>query len=340
MSFERVIRNRVTRLLNNGENYNIIRNTKRGQSDTFTIFDLENRPIFIAKFFDYLAGVRDVINSKFIEKHKNLDEFLDNIEELDNIPYEIEEVVSNISFQQRCFKRYINVCSIKGLDCFPELVDYIDDIAINGSFYGFLLEKYIDGITLEKKLPFDRNKGDYALDFLVQLGQIIQKLNENGIVHRDISPDNIMYSNGKYILIDPGMVKISDENVPTQSRMILGKRFYASPEQYFGQAKLATFKSDLYAVGIISLEIVLGYNPLKKIILEENCSSPHEELLRRYNRKIEDDFFNNVEEDEFHSRLFLIIKKMIQIDDRYRYDSIDSFLVAVNSLKERCKYND
>lgn len=338
MSFEKVIRDSISRILNNGENYSIKKNKKCGQSDTFTILNSEDRPILIAKFFDYLSDVKTVINSKFVNSFNSLDELLDHIDELDNIQLGIDQIVFNVLFQQRCYKRYINVCSIGGLDCFPELIDSIQEIVLNGSFYGFLLERYVDGITLEKKFPIEKNRGIYALDFLIQLGRIIKKLHENGIVHRDISPDNIIYLNGKYIVIDPGMVKFADDNVSTQSRMILGKKYYASPEQYFGQAKLVTFKSDLYATGIIAMEIVLGYNPLRKIIdNEKKYSSPHDDLLKKYNRELEDDFFDNVEEDEFHSRLLLIIQKMVQIDERYRYDSIDSFLVTVTSLEERCK---
>ena len=338
MCFETIVQENITEILKGEVDYTIEKNRKRGQSDTFTIFDSSNNPIFIAKFFDFLSEVKDGIGRENIIKYESLEELIEHLDDLQNIPWGIDEVVSYVTLQQRCFKRYVNACRIVELDCFPELIYSVEEIATNDSFYGFLVERYVNGVTLEKKLPFtsEIDKGAMTLEFLMQLAQVIKKLNDNGIVHRDISPDNIMCIEEKYIVIDPGMVKMTDDSSPTQSSMMLGKKFYASPEQYFGHAKSVTFKSDLYAVGIIALEMVLGYNPLKKVIMEERkYQAPHQELLKKYKRDLEDEFFDQVEDNEFNSRLLLIIKKMVQIENRSRYDSIDSFIIALTRLEKR-----
>lgn len=337
MNFESIVEQQLRENLRLQEGFRVERNQKRGQSDTYTIFDYTGTPILIAKFFDYLGGLRHLIDSKDIEEFASLDELMECIDELENLEIDIEQAIDNISLQQRCFKRYVNVCGLSEIDCFPELVCSIEEIAISGSFYGLLVEKYVNGSTLEKMIKqFNKQDGlnIRVVEFLKQLGKMISKLSANGIVHRDISPDNIMCVEGEYILIDPGVVKIEDDNPATKTSMILGKKCYASPEQYKGNARTATFKSDLYAIGIIALEMVIGYNPLGKII-QPNPYFPHEELLRKYNREIEDIFFDKLEEDEFNSRLFLVIKKLVQIEDRARYDSVDSFMRALTSLEER-----
>lgn len=346
MSFEDIIQQSLMFFFGETNNFFISRNKKRGQSITFTISNEDGRPVYIAKFFDYLVDIKGELGVENISKYEGIEDLLENIdslEDMDCIQFDIETIIDFISFQQRCFKRYVSVCKLENLDCFPEVIYEVEEIKVGNSYYGFLIETYIDGITLEKTLPFSEeiDRGEKAFDFLIQLANVVKKLNSNGIVHRDISPDNIMCLGSDYVVIDPGMVKISDDNPATQSRMILGKLLYTSPEQYMGNAKIATFKSDLYAIGIIALEIVIGYNPLHKIIIEESKRvNPHMELLKRYDREIEDDFFDNVEENEFTSRILLIIKKLIQVEDNLRFSSIDSFILSVNSLKERSEIND
>ena len=62
---------------------------------------------------------------------------------------------------------------------------------------------------------------------------------------------------------------------------------------------------------------------------------PHTELLNRYERNIEDLFYEKLDENEASAILFVIIKKMIQVDNRLRYDTMDSFILDLQSLRER-----
>lgn len=340
MMFKGIIESNLKNISTESETWTFLENKKRGQSYTFTIFNSSDEPIYIAKFFDYLVDLKQEIDIEQLNVFENIDDLLENIDSLDGFSHvsdRIESFVEYILFQQRCFKRYVAVCQLSDLECFPRIIKAINELKFNNSFYGFLIEEYVNGVTLEKNLPFPEgtDKAEKAFDFLQQLGNVVEKLNLNGIVHRDISPDNIMCTKDDYIVIDPGMVKLSDDNPVTKSQMILGKKFYASPEQYFGNAKMATFKSDLYAIGITALEMIIGYNPLKKIFMNEMKTLPHQELLNRFDREIEDDYYDNVDENEFTSRLLLIIKKLLQIEDKLRFDTVDSFIISLNSLKER-----
>ena len=322
------------------EPFRIIANKNGGQSITFKISDANGNLKWMVKFFDYLKDIRSYFQTNLIDNYNSLYDFLENIENAGDFPYNIEDIIDYVELQKRCFDRYIQVSKIKDLCCFPQIVYFDDEVKIDDSFYGLLIEEFVIGETLEQKMksPIE-NKATFTFDFLFQLGNLLEKLSLHGIIHRDISPDNIIISDNTYLLIDPGVVKL-DDGAFTKSHMILGKRCYASPEQYFGNAKRATFGSDLYAVGIIALEIILGYNPLFKIISEGDTASPHKELIRRYDREIEDDIFRSIEENDFTSRLVLIIKKLIQIEERNRFDSVNSFILALNTVERMVDTNE
>lgn len=337
INFDNIINEIILNDLQIKEDFNFKMNRSRGQSITFTIY-INSQEKLIIKIFDYLKEIKQYFHSD-IDGYEDLNDLVNHIEDIGDFPYNIEDVVDLIEIQKRSFFRYVKVGEISDLKCFPTIL-FSKEIKTNGSFYGIIVEEFIRGITLEDKLKNTtiEDKDLFVYDFLCQMGKNLKGLFTYGLVHRDLSPDNIMILNDEYVMIDPGVIKLEDGNL-TKSRMILGKKNYASPEQYQGYAKNVTFKSDLYALGIISLEILLGYNPLEKVISIPNPAihiNPHVFMLGRYEREIEDDIYKNIRESDFSSHLLLVIKKLIQIEDRNRFDSIESFL---NSLKilERMK---
>jgi serine/threonine protein kinase len=336
MPFESVIRSCISDKINECDSFLLSPNKQRGQSITFTIYDSVGKPKWIAKFFDYLKDYNSVFSEQDIEAYNTLDELIENVENF-NTTADIESIIDYIEIQKRCFNRYLDVDSKDGINCFPPLIYSSSELKIGNSFYGFLIEEFVEGKTLEQTLTEAiKDKFTFVYDFLLQMGDILYELSPYNIVHRDISPDNIIIKDsGKYILIDPGVVKIEDGNM-TKSHYIFGKKAYVSPEQYFGNAKLATFKSDLYAVGIIALEIILGYNPLKEYI--SKTSEPHKELLHQYNRNIEDCIYDSIGENSISKRLVLIVNKMIQISDWDRFDSIETFINTLKTLDGQVIY--
>lgn len=96
----------------------------------------------------------------------------------------------------------------------------------------------------------------------------------------------------------------------------MGKRAYASPEQYWGHAVYADFTSDLYSLGLIAFEIVSGINPLAYYIAK-NPAHPHEDIIHKFDRELEDIFFKHIDESETNQQLFIIIRKLLQPDKAY-----------------------
>lgn len=81
------------------------------------------------------------------------------------------------------------------------------------------------------------------------------------IVHRDIKPKNIMVRpNGDAVLIDLGIARHRDLTTETASGVVWGTEGYKSPEQAGGRRAL-TFRSDLFALGVVLHEAASGLHP-------------------------------------------------------------------------------
>ena len=123
----------------------------------------------------------------------------------------------------------------------------------------FMVMEYIKGETLENIL--DREKIldlIKSIEYITQIASAVDHAHANKIVHRDLRPSNIIIS-------DTGELKITDfgtsawlNTVPYASTRI-GSPPYMAPEQFLGKA---TFRSDIYSIGCIFYELLLGRPPI------------------------------------------------------------------------------
>jgi serine/threonine protein kinase len=82
-----------------------------------------------------------------------------------------------------------------------------------------------------------------------------------GVLHRDLKPANVMLrADGTLCLIDFGLAKMNETDVElTGTREIFGTPYYMSPEQ--GHAELIDARSDLYSLGVVFYEMLIGRKP-------------------------------------------------------------------------------
>lgn len=317
------------------ETYKIETNKKNGgQSLCFFIVDGTDK-IYIAKYFDYMKYLSSEVSEYVKEEYEKIEDFEEKITET-TFPFEVDKILEHIYYAKRSFDRYIEVCT-NTTNLFPKLYCHNKNIKIGKRFYGLLIEEVIKGIGLnEKILTIDRVKEDiskYGIKFLEEMSLTVKEYTKYGYVHRDISPDNIIMSEMKPIIIDPGFIKIISRE-STVFGYMMGKDTYASPEQFYGYAHMADFTSDLYSIGIIVYEIVTGVNLLKRYIGNQSMK-PHEEIVKYLDRNIEDEFFEYIDYDNPKNiMLYNIIKKMIQVEKRFRFSNIDEFINSISLLKE------
>lgn len=141
----------------------------------------------------------------------------------------------------------------------PNIVS-VYDVGEDGEMHYIVME-YINGKTLKKYIQeYAPLSPARAVHIMKQLTSAIAHAHENGIVHRDIKPQNIMVDeNGDVKVTDFGIATSLNATALTQTNSVLGTVHYLSPEQARGG--IATTKSDLYSLGIVLYELLTGELP-------------------------------------------------------------------------------
>jgi eukaryotic-like serine/threonine-protein kinase len=100
-----------------------------------------------------------------------------------------------------------------------------------------------------------------ALVYMEQIASALNAIHAVGVLHRDLKPANVMLrADGSLCLIDFGLAKANEMEVSlTGSREIFGTPYYMSPEQ--GHAEEIDGRSDLYSLGVMFYEMLIGHKP-------------------------------------------------------------------------------
>ena len=125
----------------------------------------------------------------------------------------------------------------------------------------YIVMEYVEGVTLKDyiirntMLPWRQ-----AVDFAIQICTALNCAHKNGIVHRDIKPQNIILtSDGVLKVTDFGIARAVSTSSVTITGNTMGSVHYLSPEQARGGYTDA--KSDIYSLGIVLYEMVTGRLP-------------------------------------------------------------------------------
>ncbi len=141
----------------------------------------------------------------------------------------------------------------------PNIVNIYDVGEQNGIY--FMVMEYVDGKNLKEYI---REKGPLpvheAIRITRQIAYALEEAHKAGVIHRDIKPQNILFSReGKVKVTDFGIAIAGDGVTVTVGDEIIGSVQYIAPEQARGE--LAGKQSDLYSLGIILYEMVTGKVP-------------------------------------------------------------------------------
>lgn len=114
-----------------------------------------------------------------------------------------------------------------------------------------------------------RAKGGFSepeiIQFLAQIGSGLCYLQDKAIIHRDIKPSNIFVANGRYVIGDFGFCHFM--HLPClEQGFNVGSPFYMSPEAY--KFSVYSYKSDIWALGISTLELLVGRKPFSGITFD------------------------------------------------------------------------
>ncbi len=195
-------------------------------------------------------------------------------------------------------------------DQIPRLLAYFDE---NKEFY--LVQEYIEGHTLAEELISGKRWSEsQVIQLLQEVLEILEFVHRQGVIHRDIKPDNIIRraSDNKLVLVDFGAVKQLRTQMVTvggqaSATVVIGTPGYMPTEQ--GQGKPRP-NSDIYSLGIIAIQALTGLQPTE---LQEDPETG--EIIWRHSVTV-------------NHRLAAVLSKMVRYHFKDRYQNATEALQA------------
>lgn len=144
----------------------------------------------------------------------------------------------------------------------PHIVP-VYDVGSTDEFPFFVVSRFIDGIDLRHRLTTQKPSLDLSIDWVTDMADALQHAHERGLVHRDVKPSNILIEqNDRAWLTDFGLAIHEDDTArEAQRRLLIGTLSYMSPEQARGEGHLVDGRADIFALGIVLYELILGRRP-------------------------------------------------------------------------------
>lgn len=122
----------------------------------------------------------------------------------------------------------------------------------------YIAMEFIQGVSLKQFILQKSLSTKRSLEIILQVGYALMHLHSHGIIHRDLKPENILITeSGSVKVIDFSIARVLEEQVKGLKGSLIGTPTYMSPEQKKDPSK-ATYASDIYSLGIITYELLIG----------------------------------------------------------------------------------
>src|SRR5579885_1365855 len=206
----------------------------------------------------------------------------------------------------------------------PHVVRIIDYGNDNNTHY--IVMDYIDGQSLKYHMLQEGQMDPlHALNYAHQIAEGLDAAYKQGVVHRDIKPQNILINSSDMVKItDFGLARSRETVTLTQSNVFMGTAYYISPEQA-ESGRSADTRSDLYSVATVLFEMLAGRPPYEGetavdiVIKHMNDKIPSLCRLR----------------PDLPVEMDLFMQKALAKLPADRYATPHEFIVALDQLQER-----
>ena len=201
----------------------------------------------------------------------------------------------------------------------PGIVRVFDSFNENGTAY--IIMEYLEGETLTERLKRDKTiPEDEAVNMLLPVMQSLKVVHQEGILHRDIAPDNIFLTkNGEVKLIDFGASRYATTS-HSRSLSVIIKPGYSPEEQYRSRGDQGPH-SDVYALAATLYKMITGKTPPDAMERRAKIESKKKELLEAPSKLVKNVSVN---------RENAILNAMnVRIEDRT--PDVDTFMAELNA---------
>ncbi len=146
----------------------------------------------------------------------------------------------------------------------PNIVSVYDFGEAGGFFY--LLMEFVDGANLRQAMRAGRFPPEQALAIVPKICEALQFAHSEGILHRDVKPENILLdTKGRVKIADFGIAKLVGEPQPvmrlTATGATIGTPQYMAPEQ-LERPQEVDHRADIYSLGVVFYEMLTGELPI------------------------------------------------------------------------------
>ncbi len=207
----------------------------------------------------------------------------------------------------------------------PHILMLIDSGEVDGFLYYVM--PFVDGVSVRDKLSAGTEiPMSEVLEILCDLTEALAYAHQQGVVHRDVKPDNILVSRGNAVVTDFGLAKaVSEATGPqnmTRAGIALGTPPYMAPEQATADPN-TDHRADIYAVGCVAYELLTGKPPFvgpnaQVILAAHMTETPEPVTARRVG---------------VPTALANIVMKCLEKKPEDRFQSTDELLIQLRALR-------
>jgi tRNA A-37 threonylcarbamoyl transferase component Bud32 len=243
----------------------------------------------------------------------------------------IKIIHPTISKRQDAHERFLREARIATKVQHPNVATLHDFASLpDGSHY--MVWEYIDGENLAQRLlARGLMPPRQAVRIALQALHGLEAIHAAGIIHRDISPENLMITAGDTVkIIDLGVAKIDDPDAVSQTRtgIFVGKLRYAAPEQlgFLPENERIDGRTDLYALAMVLVELLTGRPPYE-------AKAPHEYFLH-HAREMQRTTVELPAQLPGSSALRAVLEKALERDRNLRYANAREFAAALEEIEK------
>lgn len=203
--------------------------------------------------------------------------------------------------------------------------ELLEGVSLDSMFEGKLTDQQGNFVPFAEKLykDYHQDVNHFSIEIVKNILSGLMTMHDAGYIHRDIDPSNIMITaDGHIKLIDFGIAKkvkslTTNDKHLTQAGQFIGKPEYAAPELVLGAINEQNQTTDLYAVGILLFQCIVGHVPFEgdrsEILQKQLHSNLPLNLIK-------------------HKGLRKVIEKATEKSRAKRYQSAAEFRVALDQI--------